>query len=140
MQLIPYFDRFGHGQIKILTLEEMIGAQEETLNSIFRWLGLDASVAIPPVPNENMTPDIVRQHRGILNRLSAEHDLLRYAIDRIPDSIMNYGSRVFKRRINRRDVDLKAVVRGLQPLQRKQTEELSQLIGRKFPDWKTLNS
>jgi Sulfotransferase family len=143
MQLKPYFDRFKSDQIKILTLEELIKNQLETIKLVFRWLGLGDSDLMPPVQFENVTPDIVRQRLswwGALRRYSEDHKFLLDAIDRIPESARKYGARVFSRKINRLDVSIDAVVRDLQLLQRKQTDELSQLVGRDFPEWKTLNS
>jgi hypothetical protein len=143
MQLTPYLHRFKSGQIKMLTLEELIDKPDETVRSIFRWLGLDASVLIPPAQFENATPDVVRQRLrwwGKARRYSENHEFLLDVIERIPESIRNYGARVFSRQINRLDVNIHAVVRDLLPLQRRQTEELSLLIGRGFPEWKTLYS
>jgi hypothetical protein len=143
MQLTPYFERFKRDQIKMLTLEELVENPDETVRSIFRWLGLDAAGLIPLVHFENATPDIVRQRLrgwGAVRRYSENHEFLLDMIERIPESIRNYGARVFSRQINRLDVNIDAVVRDLLPLQRRQTEELSLLIGRDFPEWKTLYS
>jgi len=144
MQLAPYFDRFKSDQIKILTLEGLIENPNEAMKSIFLWLGLDPSITISPVTQENLTPDIVRQRArwwSVVRRVSEKHSLLLKVINCVPEPLRQYyGAGLSNRQINRRGVNIEAVVRGLRPLQRRQTEELSQLIGRDFPEWKTLNS
>ena len=144
MQLMPYFNRFSRDQIKILIFEELIENHHETVNSVFRWLGLDTSITIPPITQENLTPDIVRQRAkwwSIVRRVAEKHSLLLNAVNCIPESVReHYGRGFSNRQINRRHVNIESAVRSLQPLQRRQTEELSQLIGRGFPEWKTLNS
>lgn len=143
MQLVPYLDQFTSDQIMILTLEELLENHDETIKSIFRWLRLDTSITVPPVAQENLTPDIVRQRArwwSIVKRALEKHNVLLDAIRYIPEPVRQHGARLSSRQINRRDVRIEAVVRSLQPLQRRQTEELSQLIGREFPKWKTLNS
>jgi hypothetical protein len=41
--------------------------------------------------------------------------------------------------VHRRSVDTSDVMRYLRPIQRRQTEELAQLLGRGFPEWTALN-
>jgi len=144
MQLVPYLDRFDRNQIRILTFEELIENHDEVIKSIFRWLGLDEAIQIPPVTPENVGPDLVQQRARWWNkvrRVSEKHTLLLNTYYKMPDAIRRYlFSELSSRQINRRNVNAQAVVRGLRPLQRRQTDELSELIGRDFPEWKTLNS
>jgi len=76
---------------------------------------------------------------GVLHRLRHENPFFRFAIDRVPDSVRKIGGRMVKRQKNQLDVDIAEVVQYLRPFQRKQTQELTQLTGREFPEWTTLN-
>jgi hypothetical protein len=141
MQLLPYFERFRREQIKLLTFEEMIRNPGEVIGSIFRWLNLDVSVATLNFEPSNKTPELVTQPilSGVLHRLRHENPFLRFAIDRLPFSVLKIGGRMVRRQKNRLDVDTAEVMQYLRPLQRKQTQELTQLTGREFPEWTTLN-
>ena len=143
MQLMPYLDRFKSEQIKILTFEELIENPDETIKSIFRWLGLDFVVTIHPVIPVNITPDIVMQRArwwSIVKRAAGNNGIVLRAIHSIPKPIRQHVDLLLSSPINRRNTNIEAVVRGLQHLKRRQTEELSQLISRDFPEWETLNS
>jgi Sulfotransferase family len=141
MQLLPYFERFSRDQIKLLTFEEMISNTREVFKSICRWLKLDASVPIPIPQPSNVTPEIVVQPilSGLLHRLRHENHFFRLAVDRVPNSVRKIGGRILRRQKSRLDVDPSEVVQYLRPLQRRQTQELTQLIAREFPEWTTLN-
>ncbi|MBV9286644.1 MAG: sulfotransferase, partial [Hyphomicrobiales bacterium] len=47
MQLRPYLALFGAEQIRTLTLEELLENKDETVQSIFAWLGLAAPAEVP---------------------------------------------------------------------------------------------
>jgi hypothetical protein len=142
MQLSPYFDRFKADRIKALTLEELVEDRDEVLNSIFNWLNLDSSVAIPSFTIENATPETVRQSKKlgvIVRNMLEKYDYLNDFTRHVPLPVRTYyTAHLSGPQVNRRDVDIEAVVRRLQPLQRWQTAELSGLISRGFPEWKTL--
>jgi hypothetical protein len=139
MQLAPYFERFTQDQLKLLTFEELTGKTNETLDSIFRWLSLDGSIASVTTQPENVTPQIIRRSISVLHRLPQESQLLRAAIDRVPTSVRRFGARMLTREIDRRKVDISEIVRYLRPLQQGQTAALTKLVGREFPEWTTLN-
>ena len=89
MQLMPYLDRFKSEQIKILTFEELIENPDETIKSIFRWLGLDTAVTIHPVIPVNITPDIVMQRArwwSIVKRAAGKNGIVLRAIHSIPET------------------------------------------------------
>ena len=138
MQLSPYLERFKQDQIKLLTFEELTGNTNETLRSIFRWLKLDESIASVTIQPDNVTPEIVRKSIWMLHRLRQDNQLLCAAIDRLPSCVRRFGARMLTREVDRRNVDISEVVRYLRPLQQRQTEVLTKLIGREFPEWKTL--
>jgi hypothetical protein len=139
VQLAPYLDRFKQDQIKLLTFEELTGNTDDTIQSIFRWLKLDGSIASVTTQPENVTPEIIRRST-VLHRLRHENRLLCAAIDRIPSSVRRFGARMVTRQVDRRNIDISEVVRYLRPMQQRQTEALTKLIGREFSEWVTLNS
>ena len=139
MQLRPYLTRFKRDQIKILTFEELISNTTQAVASIFRWLNLDNSLATASRQPENVTPKIIKQSRLNLPRqLIRQMPFFRAAVDFIPDSICR--SRIIKRDVNRMNVDTSEVVNYLRARQQIETEELTQLLEREFPEWTTLHN
>jgi hypothetical protein len=141
MQLLPYFERFTRDQIMIFTFEELIRNTTGVFQSICRWLKLDVPAATPAVQADNTTPEMIVQPiwSGAAHRLRHENRLVRLALDCAPISVRKIGRRMLMRQINRLNINASEVVQYLRPLQRRQTEELTQLIGREFPEWTTLN-
>jgi hypothetical protein len=141
MQLAPYFALFARHQIKTLTFEELTNKTEPTMTAIFRWLSVDHSTAFETVPPQNVTPEVIEQRRGGALpwwRLRDKKRLMRVAIDSAPESARRYGHRLAWRELTRSSVDVSDVADFLRPLQRKQTAELTKLLGREFPEWTTL--
>jgi hypothetical protein len=142
MQLAPYFEIFARDQIKTLTFEELINKTEPTMRAIFRWLNVDHSTAFETVPPENVTPEMIEQRRGggLLCALHKKNRFLQWAIDSAPESVRRFAHRLVSRKamLSRVDVDASDIAEFLRPLQRKQTAELTKLLGREFPEWTTL--
>jgi len=140
MQLAPYLRFFKREQIKTLTFEELIKNTKETVRSILQWLNIESSV-VPLLSPENATPEVIEQRigGGVLYGLREKGPVFRAAIDSVPDFVRRIGVRMVTRKIYRPNVDTSEVVRYLRPLQRMQTKELEQLLGREFPEWTTLN-
>jgi Sulfotransferase family len=140
MQLAPYFEIFPRDQIKILTFEELINKTEQTLMEIFRWLRVEPSTAWETVPPENITPETIEQRKGfgLLSGLRNKNRLLRVTIDSGPESIRRFAVRLASRKVTPSRVDASDAADYLRPLQQSQTAELTKLLGREFPEWKTL--
>ena len=146
MQISPYLKAFKRDQLMLLTFEELVGNTAETVRGIFRWLNVDSSFDVPLVPPENVTPETVGQVPawwGSVFQFKKDNDFVNAVIDYIPASIRRSArltiSRMILQRVNRPRVDIDEVVQYLRPLQQKQTQELTHLLGRDFPEWKTLN-
>jgi hypothetical protein len=141
MQLRAYFDYFQRDQIKILTFEELTGNPSESINSLFQWLGVESPLRKIVSDPANVTPEIVKVPTfvGVLHKLWHETLLFRTVADRIPKPIRNIASRALEKSINRLEVNVSTAIDYLRPLQVEQTHELSELIGRKFPEWTTLS-
>ena len=118
----------------------MIGNPREVIGSILQWLNLDDAAATLDLEPSNKTPELVAQPilSGVLHRLRHENPFFRFAIDCVPSSVRKIVGRMVRRQKNRLDVDTAEVMQYLRPLQRKQTQELTQLTGREFPEWTTL--
>ena len=139
MQLRPYLALFKRDQLKILTFEELVSDTTQAIVSIFSWLNLDSSLATVSHQPENVTAKTIEQSRWNLpRRLIRKTPFLRTAVDFVPDSVRR--SQIFKRKVNRMNVDTSEVVSFLRPRQQIETEDLTQLLGREFPEWTTLNN
>ena len=101
--------------------------------ALFRAGGWDSEPA-------NVTPEIVEAPilDGALHKLRHETLFCRAVADRIPKPFREIADRALKKPIDRLQVDISIAADYLRPLQMEQTHELSKLIGRKFPEWRTL--
>ena len=139
MQLRPYLALFKRDQIKILTFEELISNTTHAMGAVFSWLNLDSSLATVSHQPENVTPEVINQSRFNLPRqLMRQIPFFRAAVNLVPDSVRR--NRIIKRRVSRRTVDTTEVVSYLRSRQHIETEELTQLLGREFPEWTTLHN
>ena len=142
MQILPYLNAFKRDQLKLPTFEELTNNTAETVRSIFRWLNVDCYVELPSIEPENVTPETLEQFPAwweSVSRLKKHSGFVTTAIDYIPASIRRPSRRMITRHVNRSRVDIDEVVQYLRPLQQRQTEQLTQLIGRDFPEWRMLN-
>jgi hypothetical protein len=142
MQLAPFFDRFGREKIGILTLEKLASSPIETMKLLYAWLRVDSSFDTTGVEKaENVTPSIVNQASlfGIPQRLRQSR-MLRSLVPRLPRSIRQIGVRLSTEPIEWKTVETAEAIEILRPIQRNQTEELVKLVGRDFPEWRTLNA
>lgn len=141
MQLAPYFGLFGRDRVFTLTFEELTRDTERTMQLLYHWIGVDRSAATPvaSVCAENVTPDVVAQPSffGIAHRLRHSSPL-RTIAPYLPTAVRGAAKRLTSVRVDRRTVDPSPVVEFLRPIQRRQTQELTDMIGRDFSEWTTL--
>jgi Sulfotransferase family len=140
MQLRPYLERFSPEQVWVLTLEDFSRNPALELARIFRWLELDPTKAPPAKETrENITPTTFERNRCpqcLAEFLqSRPYRLLR---PMIPPPLRQSVRNLMVTRIDCSRVDLTGVKAYLRPRQQRETEELSDLLGRSFPDWTTL--
>lgn len=142
MQIRPYLEIFGNEQIFTLTLEELSSTPEKVLKSLFLWLGVDANF-LPPNLNQksNVSPEKVPRVRGA-SVISQFRNTFVWEILKltIPASTRQKAIKFLSRPANKNLSSLEQTIQYLRPIQQKQTEELSELLNRKFPEWKTLYS
>ncbi len=140
MQIKPYIEMFGRERVMALTLEELKAAPIKTLQNLFDWLGVDSSF-VPPSLEEryNVSPKAVPTVRGarVISQLRGTPvwDWLKQSI---PPSTKQKLMKILSRPVDRDESYVQATIEYLRPIQQQQTEELSQLLGRDFPEWKTL--
>jgi len=139
MQLRPYIDIFGHNRVMTLTLEELSAAPKETLQQIFRWLGVDSSFILPDINRRyNTSPEKVPTVRGAHFISQLRGTFVWEVIKRIMSSQLRQRVIKLLSRPVERDLSyVEATIDYLRPIQQ-QTEELCQLLGRQFPEWRTL--
>ncbi len=142
MQLAPYIEIVGRENIKAVTSEELSADPVATLQSIFAWLDLDPTFVPANLDQRHhMTPESAKVWRDwpILNRLRQMKGL-KGLYDAMPEPLRwcvwqlgVVGARGSEAAWRAEAVDY------LRPIQQAETKELSQLLGRSFPEWKLLN-
>jgi hypothetical protein len=141
MQIRPYLDLFGRDRVAILTFERLKAEPVPTIQWLFDWLSVDSTQVNVPRLNraENVTPEVVRMATGYgaIQYLQTLRPF-RMLTPLVPRAVLKTGQRLATRPVNRREVPTSEVVAFLQPIQRRQTEELRQLVGHGFPEWTTL--
>lgn len=140
MQLRPYLHLFGRDRVLAFTLEELSSTPAETLRRIFAWLQVDADFAPPRLDRrDNQSPETVNRvvGSGIWSHLRG--GLLWRSLKRaVPRSVRNRVYGALSRPIERDPTWVAPTIDYLRPIQQEQTEELSRLLGRSFPEWTTL--
>lgn len=140
MQLRPYFDLFGRERVKLMTFETLRDSPRSVLPDLFEWLGVDPGffpqdwgTAYNPTPKEILK---VRGF-GLLERF--RYSGLWSAVGPlVPPRVRAIGRRLSRAPVKPVDVPRQSVIEFLRPIQIEQTEELAQLVGRRFPEWTTL--
>jgi hypothetical protein len=140
MQLTAFFECFDRKQIRILTFEELTRKPNEMMQDICNWLEINPLLNEPSaVRAEHVTPQIVKMATGYgMLRWLRQSRALRPVIPYVPHVIRRFGVQFAERAIDRQSIDTSEVASFLRPIQIKQTEELSRLLGRGFPEWVTL--
>lgn len=141
-QLEVYLRHVPLERIHVLTLEELVTEPLTHLTRLFSWLGIDP--AFRPILDgafSNPTPVIVEQARGfgVLDRIRKSPLYARIG-PQIPARMRKLGVKLAVREVRTAEVPTDTVQAYLRPIQRRQTAELSKLLGREFPQWTTLFS
>ena len=139
-QLAPYFQHFCRDQVLTLTFEEMVANPVKVICTVFEWLGVDPSFEPANTKEKiHVTPRAFYQKNKFYR--------LRYTwpwnaiASVLPQKIRSAGLQLAVKKIDRESVSSsleEEVIKWLQPIQQEQTRQLSQMLGRDFPQWKTL--
>ncbi len=143
MQLRPYLQTFGSQRVATLTFEALLDDPVKSVQTLYHWLEVDEHFS-PQDPDSarNATPATVRQQRnpsGLLDRF--RHSALWDRVGGwVPSPVRKMGVTLVEHKVERKQVDMSEVRNHLIALQKPQTEELSGLLGRSFPEWTSLNA
>jgi hypothetical protein len=136
MQLVPYFARFGSDKVFTLTFEELSTRPANIVQTLFQWLGVEASFVPPNLGRrENVTPEVIALRKiGLINHVGRALKPL------IPPDMFSAAKHWLQRYqyIDRKSSTVDEVIRFLKPVQTEQVNELEKMLGRGFPEWKTL--
>jgi hypothetical protein len=142
MQIAPYLERFGPDRVLALTFEGYKADPAATMRQVYGWLGVDPAL-VPEEMGEkqNVTPPVVRQTRGLGMLQRFRHSAAWSAVEGlVPKRVREWGrglaDRPVERDAARQEADQARAY--LRPLQHAETEDLSRLLGRDFPEWRTL--
>ncbi len=139
-QLKEYLRYVGPERIYVLTYEALLANSAKELSRLYAWLNVDPSfrsarIGIPA----NERPDIVEQARGLglLDKVRHSPVYLKVA-PYIPRAVRRFAARLAVRIVRPAEVPIAQVEAYLRAHQLPQTEELSILLNRSFPEWTTL--
>lgn len=138
-QLEPYLKTFGRERVRVLTLEELQADPVIQMQDLYRWLGVDATVAQSQPERHNETGrEISAATRLAFLRNLRDWRYWRAVSPMIPKPVRVMVRKMTRRVIDRRSIDTTRVVEYLRPIQLAETQQLTDLLGREFPEWKTL--
>ncbi|WP_017658990.1 sulfotransferase family protein [Baaleninema simplex] len=138
-QLKRYYEYFDRDRLLVLSFEEMTQTPTTVIRQVFEWLGINADFVPPNIDRKiHVTPQKFPR-KDTLFRLRYRWPFRQIA-DALPKSVRNAGKQVAVKEFSQEiDPDVRqATVNYLRPIQQEQTRELTQLLGREFPEWKQL--
>jgi len=140
MQLRPYIELFGLDNIKAITFEQMVKDPVATMRDVFDWLGLEPCIEMPDVEVQKMaTPTQIDQVRGRGRLNSLRYSKFWNATGAlVPARVRSVLKRAAVKTADTSEVSTDAVERWLRPIQQEEVQQLSTMLGREFPEWKTL--
>jgi hypothetical protein len=139
-QLKAYLRHVDADRIYTLTLEALSAQPLEQFRALYSWLGIDPEFHPGDVCEHlNETPGMLEQARGwgLLHRLRRLPAYGRIS-SLVPRRLRRLGSHFAERSVRPSEVPIGEVVQYLRPRLQARTEELRHLLGRDFPEWKTL--
>lgn len=142
MQLAPFRERFGDDRIMVLTHESLVRDPLTTAETLYRWLGLDpACVDVAGFKDpEHVTPEAFRMPiwNGLPRKLW-QSSSVRHISKHLPRRLQTQLREATNRYVCRQAVDLTEVTEFLRSIQRRQVDQLSEILNRGFPEWTTLH-
>lgn len=139
-QLKAYLKYVPKERIHVLTLGQLRTQPIERFSAICTWLGIEPSV-IPDGLGSlvNEMPAVIGQARGLGLLYHLKYSPLYRRVERfVPAPVRKLGTRLAERQVTAADVYVRDVQDYLRPRMQAQTEELCELLGRRFPEWTTL--
>jgi len=141
MQLRPYIELFGHERIHTLTFESMVAEPHIEVEKIFRWLGVDSAFSPRGLDKRwNELPENAGRVRGLglLNRLRYSAVWEKLA-PWVPTRLRHMASGMAEQPLSKKTERTDEVVEYVRPILLERVNELRELLGRDFPEWRTLH-
>jgi len=138
-QLKEYLRHVERERIYVLTQEALLADTVNQLSRVYTWLNVDPAFRPGLSVRTNSRPELVYQVRGygLLERLRRTPAYARLA-PYLPRAARQLGYRLALRGLRPDEAPLSEVQAYLRSVQTRQTEELSALLNRSFPEWHTL--
>jgi hypothetical protein len=140
-QLKPYLALFGSGQVRALTFESFVGDPAATLRGLCEWLQIDPNFAFPTARDaSNRTPAVVYRERASCRCLIRVRRSLpgRGLAKACPRAVVEWVDRRLFDKLIVKEQDTSEACNFLRDRLLPQVKELSLLLGREFPEWRTL--
>ncbi len=144
MQIAPYFETFGRDRVHVLTLENLTGDAPATMKAVFDFLDLPFVDVTGGAPPPRYNPGRAKVPRlpgaGVISHLK-DTPVWTAAKALVPPhwrkrAIASLAKPV-ERVISPEEIDEAAA--ALRPRLLEETQRLSRLLGRDFPEWTWLN-
>jgi hypothetical protein len=141
MQIAPYIAAFGRESVHCLTLEALTDDPAREMRAIFDFLDVESSpIAAEDLAHANRSKATVRRVSGPFSKLKGT-PLWSAAKAVMPPSLRKQAIATLAKPVERKipDDELSAAIALIRPRLLKETEALSSLLGRDFPEWAWLN-
>lgn len=142
-QLAPFMNVFDRSRFLFLTTEAMQRDPRATYRQVCEWLGVDAAFLPPSLGSRvHETPEEMLVPRGGAGKMliHAYHLLKTHTGLREPKALRAFLMRMVKRPTQRSETreQEEIAIRYLRPIMQEKVARLVPLIGRDFPEWRTL--
>lgn len=137
MQIEPFLKVFGRDRVCTLTMEELTGAPAHTMGRLYDFLDIErVDASEGSLAHENQGKTQVPRVSGPFSRLKGT-PLWAAAKAMMPPGLRKRAIAALARPVERSiaPAEMEAALAVLRPIVRKETEALSRLLGRDFPEW-----
>lgn len=141
MQLKPYLTLFGKENVYTLTFEELVRKPDETVSSVFRWLGLEELPTFQSIGEKhNAKPDDIVGVAGwgVLNKIERSK-WWSYLSPLISGRLKNTAKKIAYKRIDESQEESSKLelFAEIESEISEQILELEAMLNRKFPEWRS---
>ncbi len=137
MQIEPFLKVFGRDRVCTLTMEELTAAPVQTMGRLYDFLDIERVDATEgSLAHENRGKSQVPRVSGPFSRFKGT-PLWAAAKAMIPPALRKRAIAALAKPVERSiaPAEMEAALAVLRPRVRKETEALSRLLGRDFPEW-----
>lgn len=141
MQIGPYIDAFGRERVHCLTMEALTADPAREMRAIFDFLEIEAvEMAVDELAHDNRGKATVPRVSGPFSKLKGT-PLWAAAKAVMPAALRNQAKLALAKPVDRviPQADMAAAVAMVRPRLLKETQALSKLLGRDFPEWRGVN-